>query len=317
MIIKKIVLNIVIVVVVVSVIDFTAGRILRHYFFKEMSGLHFRTTYSMDSTRANILVFGSSRANHHYVPEIFEDSLKMSFYNTGRDGNGVFFQTALLKSVLKRYSPKIIVFDYAGGFEKGGVAYDRMSSLLPYYRSHKEIRNIVELKSPYERIKLISEIYPFNSQILTIAIGNMEINKERRHDDKGYVALYKKWQYKIESMDTFSTYEVDSNKLFVFREFLHLAKKSGAKVYVICSPIFLKFSKSQEIDICNDVCSHENVTFWNYSKDSLFQNHNNLFKDVQHLNHDGAVKFSKLVCDKIKQDIKATCPNNFLTSNSR
>ena len=190
MIVKKIILNIVIVGVLVFVIDFSIGRTLRYFYFKETSGLHFRTTYAMEKTEADILVFGASRANHHYIPEVFKDSLEMSFYNTGRDGNGIFFQTALLKSVLKRYSPKVIILDYAGGFEKGGEDYDRMSPLLPYYRTHEEIRSIVELKSPFERIKLLSEIYPFNSQILTIAIGNLEINKKRKPDNEGYVPLY-------------------------------------------------------------------------------------------------------------------------------
>ena len=44
----------------------------------------------MELTKADLLVFGSSRANHHYVPEVFEDSLKLTFYNTGKDGSGIF-----------------------------------------------------------------------------------------------------------------------------------------------------------------------------------------------------------------------------------
>ena len=36
---------------------------------------------------------------------------------------------------------------------------------------------------------MISEIYPYNSSLLTIAIGNLEINKTRKNDRKGYVPL--------------------------------------------------------------------------------------------------------------------------------
>ena len=110
--IKKVILNIALVLSVVFILDFTIGKTLRYYYFKESSGTHFRTTYAIEKTNADILIFGSSRANHHYVPAIFEDSLKMKFYNTGRDGNGIFFQLAVLKSILKRYTPKIIIFDY-------------------------------------------------------------------------------------------------------------------------------------------------------------------------------------------------------------
>lgn len=301
---KKLILNIIIVVAVIFVFDFAIGRTLRHFYFKESSGLHFRTTYSIDFTKANILVFGSSRANHHYVPEIFEDALKMNFYNTGRDGNFIFYQLAVLKSILKRYTPKIVILDYGDSFAKDLDSYDRLSSLLPYYRPHKEIRNVIELKSPFERIKLMLEIFPFNSQILTIAVGNSENNKKRKPDNKGYVPLYNIWQGKIDSICTFTTYAIDSNKLLAFKEFLNVAKKASTKVFVVYSPVYQKFNRNQEIDICRKVCSFENIPFWDFSKNTLFLNHKKLFQDVYHLNNNGAIIFSKLVVDKIKRVTK-------------
>ena len=127
--IKKIFLNITIVFTIVFVLDLSIGRTLRYFYFKESSGLHYRTTFSMDSTKANILIFGSSRATHHYVPEVFESSLKDSYYNTGRDGNGIFYQLAVLRSILKRYNPKVIILDYYPGSLEKKVMID----YLPYY----------------------------------------------------------------------------------------------------------------------------------------------------------------------------------------
>lgn len=300
---KKIIINIAIVATIVFVFDFAIGRTLRYFYFKETSGLDYRTTYAMDSTKAGILIFGSSRANHHYVPEIYEDSLKMTFYNSGRDGNGIFFQTAVLKSALKRYTPKVIILDFAEDIKKERRSYDRMSSLLPYYWKHEEIRKAVELRSPFEKIKLLSEIYPFNSEILTIAIGNLEINKKRKSDNKGYVALYKEWEKGIDSITINDMYEADSNKVNAFREFLVQAKKSGAIVFVVYSPIFIKFNKLQDINICRELCSSENVTFWDFSKDTLFLNNRQLFQDIEHLNNNGAKIFSNLMVDKIKHFI--------------
>jgi hypothetical protein len=301
-IIKKLIFNIILVIIIVFVLDFVIGKTLRYYYFKESSGAHFRTTYSMEETDANILVFGSSRASHHYIPEIFEDSLKMSFYNTGRDGNGIYFQAAILKSILKRYIPKIIIWDYSGDFKIGSDDYDRLSSLLPYFETHEEIRGIIELKSPFERIKLLSEIYAFNSQILTILIGNLDINKKRKSDNKGYIALNKEWQSEIDSVISKSEYEIDSNKIFAFNEFIKTAKKAGINIYVIYSPVYQKYNRSQEIDICKNICNYENIPFWNFSKDTLFLNNKHLFQDIVHLNNNGALFFSNLVVDKIKHN---------------
>lgn len=300
MVIKKIIINLVVVAVVVIGLDFAIGKALRHYYFKETSGFHFRTTYAMETTEADVLVFGSSRASHNYVPEVFEDSLGMTFYNTGRDGNGIIFQTTVLKSVLKRYTPKLIILDYYGDFKEEVNAYDRLSSLLPYYRTHEEVRKIVELRSRFEKIKLISEIYPFNSEILSIGIGNLEINKKRFPENKGYIPLYKEWQTKIDSVSTYQMYSVDSAKYLALKEFINIVKNSATKIVVIYSPIFRKFVKNQEIEICNDICIAEDVPFWDFSKDTLFLNNRHLFQDVQHLNQEGAIIFSDILVTRLK-----------------
>ncbi len=299
--IKKILLNIFIVLLVIFVLDFAIGRTLRYFYFKESSGFNYRTTYAMEETRADILIFGSSTANHHYVPGVFENSLKMTYYNTGRDGLGILVHTAILESVLKRYTPKLIILDYTGSFQKEEKAYDRLAVLLPYWRTHPEIRKIIELRSPFERIKLISEIYPFNSQILNVAVGNLEVNKKRMLDHEGYVALNKKWQDKMEMIKPGPAYSVDSNKILALKDFIKTAKQSGSQVILIHSPWYKEFKTLQEIDICRTVCAEADIPFWDYTKDTLFLNNRQLFEDRSHLNNTGATIFSNLVAAKIKK----------------
>lgn len=300
--IKKLVINLTIVVCTLFVLDYVIGKTLRYYYFKEKSGYHFLITYAMERENADVLVFGSSRANHHYIPGVFEDSLKMSFYNTGYDGMGIFYQTAVLKSILKRYTPKVIILDFDGGFEKDDDSYDRMSLLLPYYRTHKEIRKIVEMKSRFEKIKLISEIYPFNSQIFTIAKGCFIPHQKIIEGDKGYVALYGEWSNDI-AFQPYTIYELDTNKMNCFREFLNIAKRSVPNVVVVYSPIYLKFDKTQGLEICKSICKSENIPYWDFSKEPIFCNNKHLFLHVVHLNNNGATIFSKIVSSKIKREL--------------
>jgi hypothetical protein len=299
---KKIILNIALVALIVFVLDFAIGKTLRHFYFKETSGLHYRTTYSMEQTKAEVLIFGASRANHHYVPEIFENSLKLTTYNTGRDANGIFYETALLKSVLKRYSPKIIILDYPGDFSFNRKAYDNLSSLFPYYKTHKEIRRDVELRSPFERIELLSELYTFNSQILTIAKGNLETNKKRNADSKGYVPLQTDSPPEFMVFSSHKSYDVDSKKVKSTQEFLIRAKEAGARVYVIYSPLFWKVARNQDAEICKSICAEENVPFWNFSQDPFFLSRQDLFYDNTHLNQKGSKIFSLLVSHKIRME---------------
>jgi len=306
--IKKIVFNIAVVFLAVFVLDFVIGGTLRNFYFRETSGSFFRGTYSMEITKADILVFGASTAVSNYVPEVFENSLGVTFYNTGQNGLGIFFQLATLKSVLKRYTPKLIILSCGESFSKDKESYDKLAYLLPYYSKHKEIRKIVELKSPFERIKLISEIYPFNSQIFTILVRSIEIAKINDSSKKGYDASYKRWAHKIDTVNTYTTYAEDQNKVMALREFITQAKESGANIFVVYPPVFQKFNMRQEIEIYNRICLIEKVPFWDFSRDTSFSNNKSLFADVDHLNHNGAMLFSGLVAAKIKQAINKDGP---------
>ena len=166
---------------IIFCLDFTFGLILKYLYYKQDSGLLYRTTYSMDSTRAQLLIFGSSTANHHYVPVLFENKMNATLYNAGRDGNSILYHYSVLTSILKRYSPEIAILDFnAGEFKKDMQSYERLSSLLPYYEYHPEIRSIIQRKNKFEKYKLLSKIYPFNSLIFTIAIGSSSLNKKKK-----------------------------------------------------------------------------------------------------------------------------------------
>jgi hypothetical protein len=290
---------------IVGLLDFGIGNCLRYFFFKQESGLLYRSTFAMEKTTASVLILGSSRANHHYTPEVFEKRLHLSFYNAGRDGNFLFYHYAVLKSVLKRYKPKIVILDFRNAeFLKDKNKYDRLSSLLPYYRTHPEIRAIVELKSHYEKLKLLSSIYPFNSLLFTIAVGNTEFNKKRKEDIKGYVPLNNIWNRPIQK-DTINLYPTDSLEIKIFESFVKDCVNANVKLYVICSPYFIDFQNSDySIKIGKAIADQNNVTFLDYSRDSLFKNNPTLFSDMSHLNNEGAIKFSNIIVDKITNDMQ-------------
>lgn len=277
--------------------DYVVGNSLRYFYFNQQSGRHYRTTYAMDSTRADVLVFGSSRASHHYVSKAFEDSLKMSFYNTGRNLHGIFYQTAVLKSILNRYRPKLIILDYAGN-QRSDDIYDGLPSLLPYYKKNSAIRVMIDDELHLEKIKLMSETYPFNSKLLLIAIGNLELGKQYRKGVKGYIPLYGEWKGELRSV---KVDPVDSEKLAALNDFITLVNESGAEVIVVYSPIFMNFNSKDEFNGLSDEFPIGNVPFWDFTKDTLFLNNSHFFKEEGHLNDRGAQIFSQLLVKKIRE----------------
>ncbi|MDF4201838.1 hypothetical protein PXD56_02655 [Maribacter sp. SA7] len=299
---KKFILNCVIGIIIVFVLDFAVGESLEYFYFKQTSGFQYRTTYSMEKTNEDILVFGSSRANHHYKPSVFKKKLNSSFYNTGRDGNFIFYQTAVLKSILKRYKPKLILYDFTGEFNINQTDYDRLSSLLPYYKNHSEIRNIVNLRSQYEPVKNFSRIYPYNSTIGNIAIGNININGLRTKDKNGYVPLYGEWKEPLKMRDIIKFEKTDKNKINVFKDFLSLCKENGIAVMVIVSPVYYTYDKDYSLELCEEICNEYKIPFFNFTKNQDFLESPYLFDDVSHLNDKGATLFSEKVADLVRED---------------
>jgi len=298
---KKIIINIALVALVVAVLDFAIGKALRHYYFKETSGHHFRTTYSIDSTKADILIFGSSRANHHYVPEIFEDSLKMSFYNTGRDGNSILYTLAVFNAITKRYSPEIIILDLrVSELYYDADTYARLSCLLPYYNNHPEIHNVIELRGPYEKYKLISSIYPFNSTILAVIIGNMEINKSRNTDTDGYVPLYGQMDKNTKPGTSGTNTPVDSISVEALRYISEMCTKNHIRLLIVHSPQYTIFKLKGTVDPLEQLTKENNITYLNYANDSLYLKNPGLFQDPSHLNDKGARIFSAQLAGLIK-----------------
>jgi hypothetical protein len=282
-------------------LDFITGSLLKIYYFKQDSGSLYRTTYSLENTTADLLIFGSSTATHNYDPEIFQNRLNLSYYNVGRDGNSIFYYDAVLKAVLKRYRPKIIICDFgAHELSKDQESYDRLSCLLPYYKTHPEIRSIVNLKSPNERYKMISNIYPYNSLIFTILVGNLEFNKTRRGDMKGFLPLTDIWNTPITDGNTFLNYQLDTNKINTYKSFIEDCITSKVQLYIICSPLYIKPNYiNTSVQLGKEIAEKYHVKFFDYSKDSTFLNTHSLFADVAHLNINGAKIYSNEIADSL------------------
>ncbi len=294
---------------ILFVVDFIFGETLRYFFFRQKGGWDAKTTYTLNQMQEEIVVVGSSRASHHYVSAVLEKELEKKTFNTGRDGNYILYSGAVIEATLKRYKPGLILLDIREAeFADQPGSYDYLSSLLPFYKTHEEIRPILNLRSPFEPYKLISRIYPFNSLFPVIAQNTLK-PKFNYLANGGYDPLTRTMTRDFKEINETPAYELDSQKVEVFKKSLQLCKEKGVPVVVITSPYFDVLNYSDpSLETVKSICRNENILYLDYSRDNRFKRERSQFDDFQHLNDAAAIKFTQVVADTLKSSLPSISP---------
>ncbi|MFN8208914.1 MAG: hypothetical protein U0T82_16125 [Bacteroidales bacterium] len=285
--------------------DLALGSLLRHFYFKQRSGDNYRMIQSIEHTTADVLIFGSSRSTRHYRPDVLADSLGLTYYNTGKDGQDILYAAAVGKCVFSRYKPKLVILDIRRGEFRQG-SYDRLSKLLPFYRTHPEIRPFIELRGPFEKIKLLSSVYPFNSEFFAILVTNTSFNEEKRKDDRGYLPLYKTWTKPLNLETSLLTTHssLDPVRVEAFRAFVSDCRNRQIPMVVVSSPYYsLPLNPDSSLIVASSICREYQTIFLDISQDTSYLDHPEWFQDVQHLNQNGALRFSENLVALIRENI--------------
>ena len=117
----------------------------------------------------DVLIFGSSRAIHHYNPQIITDSLGLTCYNCGQDGNGIIFFYGLWQMIKEHHKPMIIIYNVCTGFDLyEGESNQRYLGWLRADYDRPSIKSIFTAIEPTEENKMMSMLYRHNSKFMQV-----------------------------------------------------------------------------------------------------------------------------------------------------
>jgi hypothetical protein len=280
--------------------DLIIGGGLKYLYEKQSSGLLYRSNNGLDSTTADILVFGSSRASHHYNPHIFEEKLKLTCYNCGRDAQGSIYSCAMISAIVVRYKPRCIIIDIRPNefttSDKGKIA-----SLYPYI-DNKIIRSYYNYEGPFEKIKFVSHIYPYNSLLTNLLVGVTDFNRRRSEDYKGYLPLKETKEKEFHEYN--ETDQIDTAKVRYFKELLINLDCLNIPTLVIISPIYGKVIDGVTVALSASICSSfKSIKFLNFTHSPNYETPK-YFSDFYHLNELGANIFSNELISHISSIVK-------------
>ena len=246
--------------------------------------------YICKQSDEDILIFGSSRANHHYVPSIIKDSLNRSCYNCGTDGNGILLHYGRYKLITERYTPKLIVYDLVDAFD---ICPNDNLKYLEQLKQYYEEAGLMELfddVSAMERYKLPSKLYQYNTKFIQMIGDNI---KPQQQVMQGYKPIYKTMDYDPNVVQSVEV-EADSLKLKYIEKLIVDTRQRGIKLVFMISP-FYKASSSDSYNPVKALVERYDVPFYDFYADEEMSHDKSLFSDPSHLNDKGARVFTEKV----------------------
>lgn len=281
------------------VIDQAIGFGLSTLVLRAKGGDTGRNNVIANSVKADIVLFGSSRCDHHYDPRIFTDSTGMSCYNAGHDGNGILMLYPYYKMMASRYTPKLIIYDLSS-FDVAKDDYSKYLQWLRQFYGRPVVDSMVWDINPREKYKMVSQAYRYNGKALQIVADAIH---PMQKDILGFKPLSGviKHSYEKDTASAPTQIHIDPFKQKYLLRLITDCKHSGTKIVFVVSPTYGQQNRSAYFRAISDMCRRNNVPLLYYQTDRRFIHNPQYFSDKVHLNATGADAYTKTVVSEMRE----------------
>jgi hypothetical protein len=279
--------------------DRLAGAAAEHWYFKTRDGDTGGQINTLVQKKFDVLVFGDSRAESHYVPSVLRARLGESAFNAGFKGANAMYQYALEQLVFDHYEPKLIVYDfspYSLGSEDN--PYSRLYPLFPYWRN-EHVWEVIAEAGPVQRLAFLSRLYPYNSKIHSILLFNV-IDKRPGADD-GYVGHPA--SMRRAPIEPIRAHPESYSELLVsyLDRFIVSAHEHGVGLVVTMSPRYASGTYVIPRKVLDRLAEY-GVPIVDFGLEQYPEFADaKLFRDPSHLDDQGARAYSRILADKLAE----------------
>lgn len=305
--IKSLLRRIFLFIILMFLVDFLFGKCMDFINTHTEKGDYGRNNYICNEADQEILIFGSSRAIHHYNPDIFKNKLALSCYNCGEDGMGIILSYGRYKLAQRKSQPKIIIYDIEPSFD---LLKNDNSKYLGFLRPFYDVPGIDSIffrVNPNEQYKMLSNLYRYNSRWIDI-LAQYCSKSTLLAKDYTYSPLKKTLDYEPEKYVFSQESDCDSLKLYYLERFIKDCKANGTKLVFAISPVYGE-SRNRLLQPFVNICESFQIPLFDHFGDEIFTKNRDAFKDKQHLNSSGAEHYSEIIADEILTLYKPYTPN--------
>lgn len=292
-------------IVCVFVVDAILGKsfeLLEGRIYKK-NPLSMPSHHMVKDIDADVIILGASIASRHYIPSLIEDSLHVSAYNCGFDGTPFVVQNSLLNLMLDRYKPHTIIWEIGEVSMENDGDIKHLSYLYPYYDTNEQARNVVNGVDKFQRIRMLSKTYRYNS----VALNELKtlLGSKPRESElslKGYMPLDTAGY--IYPTKIIKPYEntIDTSKVILLENTIERCKESNVQLIISSSPRYIsnydEIKNSRSYKAILGLVNKYDIPFFDYYE--LFSEEPQLFKDNAHMNDNGTRKYMSVFIPALK-----------------
>lgn len=306
---KKFLLKVLLFFAFVVVMDSAFGLLFSYLRAHAKGGSTANCEYIANRATDDIIILGSSRATHHYVPQIIEDSLGVTCYNCGEEGNGVVLAYGRLRMLTDRYKPKLVLYEVTPRFDIGTTELNnKYLGYLRAYYNKDGIRGIFDdFDDDLTCVKMLSKMYQNTGRLFPDLLDNII----SRDNNLGYAPLYGKIDVlKSKSTNGNNGVEVDSLKLSYVEKLIKLCQAQDIPLLFMISPCVGLSENVQSYEPEITLCKRYGVPCYNFLDYQPIIDNADFFQDNSHLNNEGAAVYTRMLIKDVLGNYLSKKSNN-------
>lgn len=308
---KSFIVKFLIILVSLVCVDFLVGRLGDWIILKEAdknyTGNTARLNYSLNGSKEDIVILGSSEAACAYIPSLItkrlleETGKNFSAYNAGTTSQGVSFCYCVERGLIERRKPKVIVLDLVWSYlypideEQNNTM---LSPVRPYSRINQNVKDLLDRNDGRkERTLSYSNMYRLNSEIIKFFFL---LSKNKLSD--GHISYNKVMSSEaIKEDEIYKESMIAQSILDDFNSFINLAEDNGVKVVCTVTPKYRNMpSKCDSYRTMLKICKDHRIPVCEIYNDSVFNN-SSLYYNPAHLNSEGAILATNILVDTLSK----------------
>lgn len=251
---------------------------------------------------SDFIILGTSRAKHQLDPALFVKRYKGNGYNVGVNGVGEIVYNSILLDILTKNNihPKQVILqtDVYQFAENENIAHE-VVPLYPFIKQSTLFNKYIDFK---EKIKLYIHSYRYNGKLLNLVFNYFKRNTVV--DNNGYIPLYNKLDpTRVTVKSVQKRTKLSQAKLAAVQDIINTCNSNNIQLTVILPPFYNNIGYNKEdvtnlINTLHKMGIKEVINLADCNSIPALKSAE-LWKDVTHLNNDGAQLLSEAINDRL------------------